>query len=743
MSRRYVSQGRSVDVTDQRDAMEDLGRSESRFRRLLDSGILGVYEGSESGEILEGNDAFLRMLGYSREDLTAGLIRWDRLAVPGYEQLGQQIHAQLIAHGASSPAEVEYFRKDGSRLPALIGLASLGADGSRAIGFIFDLTQQSRAQEALRKSEEKFRQLAEHIREVFWMMDNATAEILYVSPAYEQIWGRKCESLYADPPSWLNSIHPNDREDAVQTFRRQVEGEIVTNEYRIVQPSGAIRWIRDRAFPIRDASGDIIRLAGVAEDMTDRKHAELQLVHHAQYDELTDLPNRRQFRQQLKQATDECTEGKCGAVFFIDLDQFKLVNDTLGYLEGDRLLKDIALRLFEICRKFGTLARFGGDEFTFVGTNFEGPGPIRDLGNEMITCFKQPFRVADREVFIDASIGISMFPEHGTDPFILKRNADLAMHEARRIGKNQVFFFTEGLVGAALERLELQTRLRRALEMSEFKLQFQPQFTLGKSRPSRFEALIRWFPPGGDLIPPSKFIPVAEETGLIIPIGAWVLHEACTRCVEWQSGPLQETGVAVNVSALQFACPDFVDVVAGVLRSTGLPPRLLELELTESVLVRDARASASTLTKLRDLGVTIALDDFGTGYSSLSYLQNLPIDRLKIDRSFLNQAESRPKAESVMRCVVELAHALGLRVIGEGVETVPQLNLLHRLGCDEAQGFLLGRPSFDVDWADSAFNPQRDPSGNVRELALVLRSENQLTGSANPIGASPVSGHDM
>lgn len=674
-------------------------QSELRFQRLLDSGIIGVFEGNEAGQIIEGNDAFLKMLGYTREDLESGRIDWRQMTVPGYDEVNRTFRQELAASGATVPAETEYLRKDGSRLPALVGLASIGGleDVSEAIGFMFDLTQQKQAQEALRRSEEQFRQLAEHIQEVFWIIDGAGMKIVYLSPAFENVWGRSRESLYADSGEWPPSIHSEDQSGAARGFARQVQGEILANEYRIVQPSGAVRWVRDRAFPVRDAAGNIVRLIGVAEDITDRKHAELKLTHQAFYDELTDLPNRTLFRERLREATAGCENGKSGAVFFIDLDEFKLVNDSLGHIEGDRLLQEAARRLRTVCDEYGTLARFGGDEFLFVANGLEDRESARAFAGKMIACLTEPFRVADRAVCIGASIGISMFPENGADPDTLKRNADIAMHEAKRSGKSRVVFFTPGSAEAALEKLELATRLRNALDLSEFRLQFQPQFAIGSFRPSRFEALIRWFPRGGDPVPPSAFIPAAEENGMIVPIGGWVLREACRRCAEWQQGELKGVGVAVNVSAVQFACTDLVDVVAEALASARLRPELLELELTESVFLKDAATSAATLANLRQLGVTIALDDFGTGYSSLSYLQNLPIDCLKIDRGFLVRAEGREQGESVLRCVVELAHALGIRVVGEGAETLLQLDLLRRLGCDEVQGFVLGRPCFDVD----------------------------------------------
>jgi len=668
------------------------------FRRLADSGIIGVFEGDESGRILDGNSAFLRMHGYSREELEAGLIRWDELTVPGYEEVNRRFGEQLAASGTTAPAELEYFRKDGSRIPVLVGLASLPgiADQIRALGFILDLTPQKQAQNDLRKSEEQFRQLAENIYEVFWIMDPAAGELVYVSPAYEHIWGQTCASLYANPESWMNSIHPDDRPGAEEVFRRQVEGEVLANEYRIVQPSGAVRWIRDRGFPVRDSTGRVVRLTGVAEDMTERKLSELRVLHQAMYDELTDLPNRRLFGERLRQTV---AESRAGAVFFIDLDQFKLVNDLLGHDAGDQLLKEVALRLRGACGDSCLIARFGGDEFTLAAADFEDRDSVRRLGDKLIRCLNEPFKIAGQDVFVGASIGIALFPENGTDAHALKRDANLAMYEAKRAGKNQVRFFVPAFAAAALERLEMETRLRRALARSEFRLQFQPQFPAGASRPSRFEALIRWYPLDGEPVGPLKFIPLAEQNGLIVPIGNWVLQDACRQCAGWQTGILKGVGVAVNVSALQFACPDFLNIVARALESTGLSPDLLELELTESVFVNDVASSVLTLTKLRSIGVTIALDDFGTGYSSLGYLQNLPIDALKIDRSFLTEAESRPQGAAVLRCVIELAHALGLRVIGEGVELAADLDFLHRLGCDEIQGFLLGRPAFDVAFA--------------------------------------------
>ena len=722
--------GIALDVTERRRAEQVLQESEERFRIMADGCPTMMWVTDAEGGNQFINQAYREFAGTTYQEVEGR--KWQLLLHP--DDAAEYVRAFERALREHTPfrAEARVRRADGQwRWLASDAAPRLSSDGEflGLVGLSPDITERRQAEQTLRSSEEKFRQLAENIREVFWMMDAGVAEMLYVSPAYEQIWGQPCAGLYANPESWMHSIHPEDRPRAQETFLRQARGEILENEYRIVRPSGDIRWIRDRAFPVRDNGGDMVRLAGIAEDITERKLAEFQLVHQALYDELTDLPNRRLFRESLGRAIAGCEAGQVGAVFFLDIDQFKLVNDTLGHAMGDQLLKEVAHRLRAFTGATGALARFGGDEFTLVATGFAGTGAVQQFGEQLVRCLDEPFAIADREIFVGASVGISLFPEHGADPHLLKTEANLAMHEAKRAGKNQIRFFAPRLAAAARERLDLEMKLRRGLALAEFKLQFQPQFARGRAHPSRFEALIRWCPPGEPPIPPSKFIPLAEQNGLIVPIGSWVLREACVRCAAWQTGDLRGAGVAVNVSALQFACPDFVETVERTLESAGLPAKLLELELTESVFLPDMTLSARTLAKLRALGVTIALDDFGTGYSSLSYLQNLDIDALKLDRGFLTQSEDARHGPAVMRCVIEMAHALGLRVIGEGVETIAQLDLLSGLGCDEIQGFLPGEPSFEAavpagagTWGSFDWNS----NGDIARLQAALAAEAEV-----------------
>jgi len=701
--------GLSPDVTQSKQNEQALRFQYSLNQAIHDVSPDGILVVNDRNVIVSHNRKFLDVWRLPMSDIEDGLpdvrvlsAATDRVKDP--ESFLMRIRELNADPSAEDHSEIEL--RDGrtiERYSTALKHDGIGPQGR--VWFFRDITERKESARSLEASEQNFRQLAENIREVFWIRDLEAARIIYVSPAYEQIWGQKRESLYADADHWTKSIHPEDVPHALGMFRRSLTGEALEHEYRIVRPAGELRWIRNRVFPIRDRDGRIIRTAGVAEDITERKLSELQLIHQGLHDDLTGLPNRRHFGQKLAQAlacrAGECESGSCaeregGAVFFIDLDQFKLVNDTLGHCAGDELLNAVSARWLALGGASGTLARFGGDEFTLVATGFEGRDAVRELGEKLLGCLEAPFSIAGQEVFVGASIGISLFPGDGTEADVLMKAADAALHEAKRNGKGQLRFFEPVFESAARGRLEMDTRLRRAVAQSEFRLQFQPQFGAGELQPRRFEALIRWYPPDEPPIPPLDFIPIAEQNGLIVPIGTWVLQEACRRCAEWQGGELEGVGVAVNVSAPQFACIDFVSVVTQALDSVGLDPRLLEIELTESVFLADMKAPVRALSRLRELGVTIALDDFGTGYSSLSYLQSLPLDALKMDRSFLVETEGQRHGEAVLRCVVDLAHAHGLRVIAEGVESVAQRDLLERLGCDELQGYLLGAPSFNL-----------------------------------------------
>jgi diguanylate cyclase (GGDEF)-like protein len=444
--------------------------------------------------------------------------------------------------------------------------------------------------------------------------------------------------------------------------------------------------------------------------------AEAQLQRQALTDELTGLPNRRALSEHLERSLAVAQrEERMVAVLFIDLDGFKTVNDSLGHAVGDLLLVEVSQRLLSRIRKGDTLARLGGDEFTVLLTMLREPGDAEAVAVTLLEVLSEQFVFGGHEIVIGASIGISLFPQDGTDPATLVQQADSAMYAAKGNGKNQIRCFTAELGFSLRERLSLESQLRGAVARGEIHLHYQPEFDLRSHRLTRFEALARWTHPVLGKIPPGKFIPVAEDSGQIIALGAFVLRQACIEAVRWQAVAPYPVDVAVNVSSLQFARASFVEEVAQVLKETGLAPGLLQIELTESIMLTGAERAAATMTRLRSLGISLAIDDFGTGYSCLSYLPRLPFDTLKIDRSFVHELTTRPGAKDIVSFLIALAHGLHMQVVVEGVETIEQLEIIQILNGNEVQGFLMGRPianpqslsvipeqrmKFNVDWIE-------------------------------------------
>jgi diguanylate cyclase (GGDEF)-like protein/PAS domain S-box-containing protein len=445
--------------------------------------------------------------------------------------------------------------------------------------------------------------------------------------------------------------------------------------------------------PIRKSSGQLTGSAIIASDLSARKQAEGEMAHRAMHDHLTGLPNRLLLAEGLARSIAGAELRSSGtAVIFLDLDRFKFVNDTLGHDAGDVLLQEVAQRLSRCIRQGDMLARMGGDEFMVVVNGVTGDQVATTVGDRLRDSLREPFFVAHHELVITASMGISMYPRDGNDVSALRRNADAAMYEAKQAGKDGVRFYKPALGAAFQARLEMETDLRHALDNDQLCLHYQPMFLAATQRLTAYEALARWPHPTLGFVPPSQFIPLAEETGLIIRLGEWVLREACRQCRWWQDHGKSLVRVAVNVSSLQFARDDFVDTVLGVLLDTGLEGDLLDLELTESIVMRDIDSVVQKMAKLRSYGVRISVDDFGTGYSSLGYLSKLPVDILKIDRCFIADIGENDTAVRLIQGMISLGHSIGKRVIVEGIETTAQLEILRDLRCDEVQGFLLGAP---------------------------------------------------
>jgi diguanylate cyclase (GGDEF)-like protein/PAS domain S-box-containing protein len=564
------------------------------------------------------------------------------------------------------------------------------------IAIVRQISDRILAEKALRESEEKFRQIAENIREIFYLSDLKQSKILYVNPAYETIWGRTCQSLYEEPCSFLEAVHPEDRSFVIESLERQKKGESTRCEYRIIRPDGSVRWVWDRCFPIRDEKGELYRWCGVVEDITERREAEEKLQHDALHDKLTGLPNRTLLIDRLQRLIKRNQRHKEDrfAVLFLDLDRFKVINDSWGHLVGDQLLIALARRLEQCQRASDTIARIGGDEFVILLEDISSVDDAIQVAERIQHELMLPFILNDHEVFVSASIGITLSSEHYSQPASLLRDADSAMYCAKVRGKARHEVFNPSMHARVLKQLTWENKLRLALNSRELTVYYQPIVSLETNLLQGFEALVRWEHPEQGIVCPNDFIPLAEETGLIIPLDRLVLQQACHQLRHWKEQfctniPLT---ISVNLSGKQFARTDLIEQIDRILAETGLEGQYLKLEITESVLIENAESTTDILRQLQQRKIRVCLDDFGTGYSSLSYLHRFPINSIKIDRSFVSQGKNNDSNDVIVRAIVTIAHELGIEVIAEGIEKVEQLAFLRSLGCHYGQGYWFSPP---------------------------------------------------
>jgi diguanylate cyclase (GGDEF)-like protein len=424
------------------------------------------------------------------------------------------------------------------------------------------------------------------------------------------------------------------------------------------------------------------------QDVTEQRSTEMRIRHLARHDSLTDLPNRLMFRETMEAAKARIDRGQMLAVLAIDLDHFKAVNDTLGHGAGDAVLTMVADRLRACCRETDMVARLGGDEFAVLSAQVDRPNDAAVLAARIVKQIGEPFVLDTHNVMIGASVGIALAPGDGSDADTLLNNADLALYRAKKEGRGAFHFFEQSMDAALQQRRAVEQGLRQALTRNEFRLVFQPLFNLVQNRICGLEALLRWYHPERGTIAPAEFVPIAEETGLIVAIGAWVLRESCKAAAHWP----EDVSISVNLSTLQFRNRNLVDEVEQALQQSGLNPARLELEITESLLLADGPATLAVLHDLRKLGVRVAMDDFGTGYSSLAYLRSFPFDKIKIDQSFVKELSSKEDSRAIVGAVIGLGRSLGMATIAEGIETEDQLQVVRDQGCTEVQGFLLSPP---------------------------------------------------
>ncbi len=662
--------------------------AEDSYRELFENAADIVYTHDLMGAITSFNKAAERITGFARAEALGMNIR-DMLDPPSRE-LALEMIRQKLGGSPRTVYELTIVTKDSRRVALEVGTRLVFRRGLPAgvQGIARDITERKKA-------------------EILERDRNRVLELIAGNESLENILSELCRLIERQCANVLCSVflcrgerlHPGAAPSLPPKYAEALESPDLRVCWSIPILSRSdsllgtfVLYGRDSQEP-GPAELSILEMARrLAVVAIEQRQLTDQLAHQALHDTLTGLPNRALFEQRLEQALlDARRHNWILAVLFIDLDRFKQVNDTLGHLAGDQVLEQVSRRLEDCLRKSDSLARMGGDEFTLVLTELKDPRDALRVAQKLLGAFQAPFLVEEYELFLTASIGISLYPRDGRDAATLQRNADTAMYRAKNRGKNNCEFFTPELGAAALERLEIENALRRAMENGELQLYYQPQAEMSGEL-AGFEALLVWNHPRLGVTPPAQFIPVAEDSGMIVPIGAWVLVEACRQNAAWQESGRRGMKVAVNVSPMQFARADFVDTVSQALAQSGLEPPLLELELTENVVMRDLEESVRQMDRLRALGVRISIDDFGTGYSSLSYLRRLPIDTLKIDQSFLKELGNESNTVPLVQAIVTLAHGLGLTVVAEGVENRRQLEVLRSVGCDKFQGYLLGEP---------------------------------------------------
>ena len=680
-----------IDITNRKRDELERRLADERFARIFNSNPDAItISRLDNGVYIELNDAWTELSGFTRQELIGkGTIELGIWAIPAQRA---ELIAQLETHGRVREFEFQLRRKNGETADTLMTGEVIELHGERCLlAILVNVTERNRNTRRLQESEQRFSDVVDAAGEYVWETD-AAGNYTYLSARIERVLGYAPAELVGKRPYEFMPVDEAERlkywfdslADADATIRN-VEFVSITNDGRQI-------WQQVSGVPIFNSVGEIIGRRGTGMDITERKLAEQRIEELATRDALTQLPNRRLLTDRLSQGILSAQRsGGLIAALFIDLDRFKTINDSLGHTAGDELLKLVADRLQQLMRKGDTLARIGGDEFVVVLEALRVPEDAGAVAQKIIAALSEPCTIAGTRLTTSASVGISVFPGDAADGVTLVRNADMAMYFAKEHGRRNYQFYSEEMNARAVEKLTLENTLRRAIEREEFELYYHPKFSLADGQLVGVEALVRWNHPDLGVVGPGRFIPITEDTGLIVPLGEWVLNCACRQSRLWAGTFQRDIPIAVNLSVGQFN-KGLTRTVQNALANAGMSPALLELEITESVLMKNVDENIDVLRGLSDLGVSIAIDDFGTGYSSLAYLRRFNVDTLKIDQSFVRDINTNLDDAAIVEAIIALGHSLKLTVVAEGVETEEQRRQLHELHCDHCQGFLFGEP---------------------------------------------------
>ncbi len=686
--------GVSRDITQRKNMEEALRQSEERYRSIIENMTDGYFEVDLYGNFTYLNDAQCQNLGYTREELIG--MSYKKYAD---EKISKELaHLFYKIYKTEIPVksyDLSFIRKDGTRAYNEISVTVLKNAKGEIIGFrgiARDITERKQMEESLRQSEERYRTVIEQIEDGYFETD-LRGNFTFVNEAESRNLGYTGEELIG-----MNRHQYTDEKNVKALFRLfnnvyKTGIPVKTHEVELIKKDGAIAYNEISVNLIRNKNGEAIGFRGISRDITERKRQQEKIHYLATHDSLTGLPNRMMLNQLLSHAINAAKRhNRKLAVFFIDLDRFKIINDMLGHEAGDRLLQEIALRFRQALRSMDIVARMGGDEFVVLIEEIENCEQISTVAHKLMAEAAKPFSLMSEEFRVTASIGISIYPKDGETEQSLLKNADIAMYFAKEEGKNNFQFYSKDIKSHSIEKLSIETQLRFALERNELFLMYQAKVDFKTALITGVEALLRWNNPTLGAITPLQFIPVAEETGLIVPIGRWVLNTACGQNIAWQKEGLPPVCTSVNLSLRQLLDEHLLYDIENALKNSGLSPSLLELEITESMIMHNPGRMISVLGKIKELGVRLAIDDFGTGYSSLAQLKHLPVNTLKVDRSIIHKIPEKTEDKAIAEAIIAMGKTLSLTVVAEGVETEEQLEFLRQRSCDEIQGFYFSKP---------------------------------------------------
>lgn len=672
---------------------EQLGKK--IFSSLIDAVL--IVE-TDTFEIIDCNPAASKVFGYSREEILGNHIAL--LFQPAAESAEANcLQTCFSQRNENLIHEKQLARKDNSCFIAEYSCVPLEDDPMKTGNWLIlvrDITGRKEAQNAILESEERYTLAVRGANDGLWDWD-LRKDQLYYSPRWKMMLGYEDLEINNTKNEWFDRIHPEDREKVTIALDLHLNGYSThfEMECRMLHRDGVFRWMMVRGLAVLDESGVAYRMAGSLTDINARKSAEEQLIYDAFHDLLTELPNRALFLDRLGRTIEHSRryDKYLFAVLFLDLDRFKVVNDSLGHSIGDLLLKEIGATLKSCLRAGDTVARLGGDEFVILLEDIQDLSHATRVTERILNLLSKPFILGDHQVFTSASIGVVLSTIGYTSTEEVLRDADIAMYQAKMMGKAKYVVFDKEMRSQVITKLKLENDLRVALERGEFEVYYQPIISIDKNTITGFEALIRWNHPEMGLITPNTFIPIAEETGMILDIGRWVLETSCRQVLAWQKEMnFTNLNLSVNISYRQFCHPNFMKVIKETLRLTQFDPYCLNLEITENILMDNSTDTRQLMIQLQEMGTRIHIDDFGTGYSSLSYLQRFPVNTLKIDRSFISQLGENGENSEIIRTILILAHELGVECIAEGIETKNQMEQIQKLKCNLAQGYFICKP---------------------------------------------------